>query len=137
MAPQELETRVGRLEDEPPLALGSVDLTIGDPVRLRQQFGEIFAYIARVESAVSQNVADITTFLPDLDEQDRRFLTAWSAHELAHAAIFDALRAELGLVAPAPGDVRSRRIRRPPMPGSRSDCSVTWPRIGGSTMSSS
>jgi hypothetical protein len=103
VAPQELETRVGRLEDEPPLALGSVDLTIGDPVRLRQQFGEIFAYIARVESAVSQNVADITTFLPDLDEQDRRFLTAWSAHELAHAAIFDALRAELGLVAPAPG----------------------------------
>jgi hypothetical protein len=103
VAPQELETRVGRLEDEPPIALGSVDLTIGDPGRLRRQFEEIFAYIARVESAVSQNVADVTTFLPDLDEQDRRFLSTWSSHELAHAAIFDALRAELGLVSPGQG----------------------------------
>jgi hypothetical protein len=101
VAPQELETRVGRLEDEPPIALDSVDLTIGDPALLRQQFEEIFSYIASVESAVSQNVADITSFLPDLDEQDRRFLSVWSTHELAHAAIFDALRGELGLVPPS------------------------------------
>jgi hypothetical protein len=97
----ELETRVGRLGDDPPLALGSVDLTIGNPVPLRQKFDEIFAYIAAVESAVAQNVADITTLLPDLGDQERRFLDVWSNHELAHAAIFDALVAELGLPTPS------------------------------------
>ena len=98
-----LEARVGRLEDDPPIALDSVDLSVVDPGPLRATFSEIFAYIATVEGAVPQNVAEITTLLPGLDDQERRFLTVWSSHELAHAAIFDSLRAELGLAGTAGG----------------------------------
>jgi hypothetical protein len=101
----ELLTRVKRLEDDPPIALGSVDLTLNDPVPLRRKFGEVFAYIASVERAVTQNVAEVTTLLPDLDPVERRFLEIWSTHELAHAAIFDALRATLGLGGPYPGGI--------------------------------
>ncbi|MGO8871691.1 MAG: hypothetical protein ACLQPH_09885 [Acidimicrobiales bacterium] len=100
-----LQTRVDRLADDPPIELASVDLTAKDPARLRRLFDEIFAYIATVEGSVPQNVADVTVLLPDLDDQERRFLGAWSGHELAHAAIFDALRAELGL-PPADGGGR-------------------------------
>jgi hypothetical protein len=103
---ESLETRVGRLEDDAPLSLDCVDLTVRNPARLRRKFDEIFTYIARVEGSVPQNVADIIALIPDLDEVDRRFLAVWSGHELAHAATFEALRAELGLapppIAPAP-----------------------------------
>jgi len=98
---ESLETRVGRLESDAPIALDGVDLTVADPARLRRTFAEIFGYIATVEGSVPQNVADITALLPDLDEIDRRFLAVWSGHELAHAAIFEALQAELGLDPPA------------------------------------
>ena len=81
-------------------SLDAVDLTVRDPVLLRRRFDEIVGYIATVEGSVPQNVADITALLPDLDELDRRFLEVWSSHEQAHAAIFSALRAELG---PVPG----------------------------------
>ena len=109
-----LEARVARLEDEPPIALDSVDLTVVAPAPLRRRFEEIFAYIATVEGAVPQNVADITALLPDLGPLDRRFLSVWEGHELAHAAIFDALRAELGLPARpgAEGSVPPARSRR-------------------------
>lgn len=92
-----LEARVGRLEDDPPIALDTVDFTVVDATALRGRFAEIFTYIATVEGAVPQNIADITTLLPDLGPLDRRFLVVWEGHELAHSAIFDALRARLGL----------------------------------------
>jgi len=92
-----LEARVGRLEDDPPIALEAVDFTVVDPTALRRRFAEIFTYIATVEGAVPQNIADITTLLPDLGLLDRRFLVVWKGHELAHSAIFDALRDQLGL----------------------------------------
>ncbi len=102
MQPTELLTRVQRLEDDPPIPLASVDLSIADPEPLRRKFDEVFTYIATVERAVTQNVAEVTDLLPSLDEVEHRFLTIWSAHELAHASIFDALRVRLGLGAPAP-----------------------------------
>ncbi len=122
MQRQELETRIGRLEDDPPIPLHSVDLSVRNPGPLRAGLAEIFAYIAAVESAVTRNVADITTLLPDLDDQDHRFLAAWSAQELAHAAIFEALRAELGLrtpVARANGVQPDRPGSTPPRPSFR------------------
>ena len=98
-----LAARVARLEDDPPIGLDAVDLTVRDPAPLRDRFAEIFGYIATVEGAVPQNVAEITTLLPDLDEEDHRFLAVWSSQELAHAAIFDALRVELGLAGSVGG----------------------------------
>jgi hypothetical protein len=97
-----LEARVGRLEDDPPIRVDSVDLDIRHPAELGRTFEEIFAYIATVEGTVTRNVVEINALLPDLDELDLRFLSAWSSHELAHAAIFDALQAELGIVPDGP-----------------------------------
>ncbi len=111
-----LEARVGRLEDDPPLELGSVELTVRHPALLRDRFEEIFGYIATVEGAVPQNVAEITALLPGLDDQDLRFLCVWSSHELAHAAIFDALRAELGLAAAQDGRPVSSVVPDPVRP---------------------
>jgi len=100
---ESLESKVRRLEADAPIALDRVDLTIRHPERLRLRFSEIFAYIAKVEGSVPQNVADITELVPTLDELDRRFLSVWSDHESAHATIFEALGAELGLAQlPAP-----------------------------------
>jgi len=106
-----LEARVARLEDEPPIDLGSVDLAVNAPAPLRRRFEEVFSYIATVEGAVPQNVADITALLPGLGPLDRRFLSVWQGHELAHSAIFDALRTELGLTA-RPGADRATRTPR-------------------------
>ena len=111
-----MEARVSKLEGDPPIDLASVDLTVRDPAPLRDRFEEIFGYIATVEGAVPQNVAEITTLLPDLDEQDLRFLSVWSSHELAHAAIFDALRAELGLAGVEGGGPASSVVPDPVRP---------------------
>jgi hypothetical protein len=104
-----LAARVVRIEEDPPLSLDAVDLTVRDPEPLVERFDEIFAYIATVEGAVPQNVAEITTLLPDLDDQDLRFLSAWSTQELAHARVFDALRSQLGL-APCPNGVPASSV---------------------------
>jgi hypothetical protein len=97
-----LGDRIGRLEADPAIPLAAVDLTIVDPDRLRRQFDEVFYYFALVEGEVAQNAVDIAALLPDLDECDHRFLAVWSAHEVAHSAIFDAIRAQLGLPPAAP-----------------------------------
>ncbi len=99
---QALGERIGRLEADPALSLAAVDLTIVDPERLRRQFDEVFYYFALVEGEVAQNAVDIAALLPDLDEHDHRFLAVWSTHEVAHSAIFDAIRAQLGLPSAAP-----------------------------------
>jgi hypothetical protein len=104
-----LGDRIGRLEADPAISLAAVDLAIVDPDRLRRQFDEVFYYFALVEGEVAQNAVDIAAILPDLDECDHRFLAVWSSHEVAHSAIFDAIRAELGLPAGAPSDTPSAR----------------------------
>ena len=116
MQEQTLAARVGRIEEDPPLSLDDVDLTVRDPGPLVERFAEIFTYIATVEGAVPQNAAEITTLIPDLDDQDLRFLSAWSAQELAHARIFDALRAQLGLVSNTDGEPTTSVVRDPVRP---------------------
>jgi hypothetical protein len=103
----ELVTRVERLEDDPPIGMDSVDLSVNHPGSLRRMFGEVFTYIAAVERAVTRNVAEVTALLPELDATEHRFLRIWSKHELAHATIFDALRVELDLTDIATGATSS------------------------------
>ncbi len=100
MPSNELVTRVERLESDPPIGIDSVDLSVNHPGPVQRMFGEVFAYIAAVERAVTGNVAEVTALLPELDAVDHRFLHVWSRHELAHASIFDALGIELDVAAP-------------------------------------
>jgi len=90
-----LARRLDRLERDPPLRLCDVDFRIRNPERLRQEFDEVFWYIATVEGAVGQNVADVTSLLPDLEGPDRTFLAVWAGHEAAHYRIFQTLRRQL------------------------------------------
>lgn len=92
-----LVTRIARIEVDAAISLESVDLTIVNPERLRAEFSEVFEYFAVVEGEVAQNAVDVGAMLPRLCQCERRFLQAWSAQEVAHSAVFEALRAELGL----------------------------------------
>ncbi len=108
----ELSRRIDRLEADPSIPLTSVDLTVVHPDRLRKEFGGVLYYFALVEGLVAQNALEVETMLPRLDEDDRRFLSVWSRHEVAHGAIFDALCIELGMLPAAPPLHPARRSFR-------------------------
>jgi len=97
-----LARRIDRLEADPPITLSSADLTVADPDRLRRELGEVFFYFALVEGLVAQNAVEVETVMPQLEEDDRRFLSVWKRHEVAHGAIFDALCVELDLTPAGP-----------------------------------
>jgi hypothetical protein len=92
-----LAMRIARIEVDAAISLESVDLTIVNPTRLRAEFSEVFEYFAVVEGEVAQNAVDVAAMCPRLCRCEQRFLEAWSAQEVAHGAVFDALRTELGL----------------------------------------
>jgi hypothetical protein len=92
-----LATRIARIEMDAAISLESIDLTIVKPARLRAEFSEVFEYFAAVEGDVAQTAVDVAAMLPRFSPCERRFLQLWSAQEVAHSAVFDALRAELGL----------------------------------------
>jgi hypothetical protein len=100
-----LAKRIDRLEADPPIALSSVDFSVARPDHLRRELGNVLSYFALVEGLVAQNAVEIETILPGLDEDDRRFVSIWKRHEVAHGAIFDALCVELGLPPAGPAPV--------------------------------
>ena len=61
-----LVEHVDRLAAEhPPIPLESVDYTVRQPELLRDRFGHVLDYMARVELEVDRNVLELTTLLPD------------------------------------------------------------------------
>ena len=58
--------------------------------------------LALIEGEVAKNALDVVTVLPELSDDDRRFLAVWRAHEAAHSTIFDAVRRTPGLDAVEP-----------------------------------
>ncbi len=94
-----LLARIGRLAADPPIPLDAIDFTMTAPRRLRGELAEAFGYLALVEGEVPQNAVDVAAMLPLLCGCERRFLDVWSAHELAHSAIFTELRRLLGIEA--------------------------------------
>lgn len=92
-------------EDHPPLSLDAVDLSIRDPETVRSRYGQVFAYLTRVELEVERNVLELRTMLPNPTEVDRLFYEdVWSPQELQHGLILDALQDHLA-IPPAPADV--------------------------------
>jgi hypothetical protein len=93
--------RVDRLEADPPISIESVDLNMVDADRLRLEVGHVIRYFAIVEGQVAQNASDIAALLPRLHGHaallprlhghERRFLAVWSAQEVAHGRVFDAI----------------------------------------------
>lgn len=58
-------------DEQPPLLLGSADLTIKDPDGVRRRFGAVFNYLTRVEFEVERNVLELRALMPDATETVR------------------------------------------------------------------
>jgi hypothetical protein len=99
-----LREHVDRLgEEHPPIDLATVDLTVRDAATVRDRFGHVLDYMARVELEVDRNVLELTTMLPDPPEVDRYFYAdVWQPQEVRHGEILDALQQELGRPAATP-----------------------------------
>jgi len=99
-----LAAHVQRLgERHPPIRLDSVDRTIHSPHRVRQAYGHVIDYLARVELEVDRNVLELLTLLPGVHDTDRTFFTdVWQPQEIHHGLILDRLQQDLGIPAAAP-----------------------------------
>ncbi len=99
-----LADHVDRIEAEhPPIRLDSVDYTVRNPTLVRERFGHVLDYMARVELEVDRNVLELTTMLPDPPPIDRRFYAeVWQPQEIRHGLILDELQTRLGRPAATP-----------------------------------
>lgn len=98
----QLMEHVLKLGDEhPPIRMDSADFTVKNPALMREKFGGVLDYLARVELEVDRNVLELLTILPHASEVDRVFYQdVWYDQEMAHGYILDRLKDEMGL-APA------------------------------------
>lgn len=114
ITPQRLADHVRKLgEEHPPLALGPVDRTLVDPRAVRERFGEVIEYMARVELEVERNVLELLLMLPGVGETDRMFYQdVWGPQEVQHGLILDQLQQDLGMPPAEPAlDGVSARVR--------------------------
>jgi len=107
-----LVAHVDRIEAEhPPIRMDSVDFTVRRPDLVRDRFGHVLDYMARVELEVDRNVLELNTMLPDPPEIDVRFYRdVWHHQEIAHGLILDRLQTDLGR-PPASPDTTSISLK--------------------------
>jgi len=109
-----LNEHVDRIEAEhPPIPLESVDYSVRRPALVRERYGHVLDYMARVELEVDRNVLELTTMLPDPPEVDRRFYAeVWQPQEIRHGLILDELQTRIGHGPATPDtDTVSAKIR--------------------------
>jgi len=114
ITPGDIRDHVLRLGDKyPPIPLESVDRTVKDPRAVRQTFGPVIDYLARVELEVDRNVLELLTLLPDVSETDRLFYAdVWQPQEIQHGLILDRLQQDIDLAPADPNtDDVSAKIR--------------------------
>src|SRR5947209_18933032 len=100
-----IRDHVDRLgEKHPPIPLDSADLTVHDPVAVRERFAQVLAYMARVEMEVERNVLELAVLLPGSSGTDEVFAQqVWGPQEEHHGALLDALGQRIGLPPAPPG----------------------------------
>jgi hypothetical protein len=114
ITPGDIRDHVLRLgEKYPPISLDSVDRTVHDPRRVRDTFGHVIDYLARVELEVDRNVLELLTLLPDVSETDRLFYAdVWQPQEIQHGLILDRLQQDIDIAPADPNtDDVSAKIR--------------------------
>ncbi|OYO23907.1 GTP-binding protein LepA [Enemella dayhoffiae] len=96
---QKIHDHVQRLQDlHPPVRLESVDREVRRPVVVRERYGHVIKYLARVELEVDRNVLELLTLLPHTRELDRFFYEdVWQPQEIQHGLIIDQLGQDIGL----------------------------------------
>lgn len=100
----QLESHVEKLGNEhPPIPMESVDFTINRPDMVRERYGVMFDYLARVELEVARNVKELDAILPSAPDVDRAFYRGvWYDQELQHGLILDRVVGLLGMPSAQP-----------------------------------
>jgi hypothetical protein len=103
-----MDRKLDRLAESPPIDIDAVDFTMPDPELVRQHMGGVFQYFARVETEVSRDVSTIQALLPNMSPQLRRFVyDIWYPQEMAHGKLFDKLLANIDMTPlPVATDVK-------------------------------
>ncbi|HEY9292315.1 MAG TPA: GTP-binding protein LepA [Microlunatus sp.] len=101
---QKIADHVKRLGDlYPPIPLDTVDRTVRNPDQVKQRYGHVLDYLARVELEVDRNVLELLVLLPDVDETNRMFYAdVWQPQEIQHGLILDRLQQDLDMPASEP-----------------------------------
>lgn len=104
ITPTKIHDHVARLgELYPPIPLASVDRTVHNPTLIRERYGHLLTYLARVELEVDRNVLEVLTVLPDVSDNDRFFYEdVWQPQEIMHGIILDQLSQDIGMKAAEP-----------------------------------
>jgi hypothetical protein len=104
VSPNALRVHVEQLaERHAPIPLDSVDRTVHDPTAVRERYGHVIDYLARVELEVDRNVLELLTLLPGVTDTDRTFFAdVWQPQEIQHGLILDRLQQDLGMPAAVP-----------------------------------
>ena len=89
----------------PPVDLATADYSITAPRAVRDRFGRVLEYMARVEMEVERNVLELAILLPGVSETDRLFYAdVWGPQEERHGILLDTLGRHLGM-APVTANV--------------------------------
>ncbi|QDP95547.1 GTP-binding protein LepA [Microlunatus elymi] len=110
---QKIADHVKRLGDlYPPIPLDTVDRTVHNPEAVKQRYGHVLDYLARVELEVDRNVLELLVLLPDVDETNRMFYAdVWQPQEIQHGLILDRLQQDLDMPAAEPHLEVSSKIK--------------------------
>ena len=102
--PTRIRDHVLRLGDRhPPIDLDAADYSMRNPRLVRDRFGEVLEYMARVEMEVERNVLELAVLLPGVSETDRLFYAdVWAPQEEHHGILLDTLGQRLGMPAVTP-----------------------------------
>ena len=102
--PTRIRDHVQRLGDRhPPIDLDAADYSLRNPRLVRDRFGEVLEYMARVEMEVERNVLELAVLLPAVSETDRQFYAdVWGPQEEHHGILLDTLGQRLGMAAATP-----------------------------------
>src|SRR5580765_755675 len=113
ITPEKIRDHVVRLgELYPPIRFDSVDFTVKNPQVLRERYGHVLDYLARVELEVDRNVLELLVLLPDVDDTNRMFYAdVWHPQEIQHGLILDKLQTDLGQPETSPMNEVSASIK--------------------------
>lgn len=113
ITPAKIRDHVKRLgELYPPIPVDAVDFTVARPQLLRERFGHVLDYLARVELEVDRNVLELLVLLPDVDETNKMFYAdVWHPQEIQHGLILDKLQQDLGMPPSDPDNEVSLPIK--------------------------
>lgn len=93
----DVDAQIDRIEADGAISLDTVDFTVPDPRRVREELGPALDYFARIEREVERNVLELQVVLPNADARTTRFVAVWESQELPHGWIFDRMQQEVGM----------------------------------------